>query len=311
MSLSKISPSATRIGWIGTGVMGLSMCGHLMTAGYEVHVHSRTEVKARPLLQRGARWKESPSEVAQNVHVLFTMLGFPGDVRQVYWGEKGIFAGLKPGTILVDMTTTEPTLAQDMAREAKALGCHAVDAPVSGGDVGARKATLSIMAGGDLHVVERLTPLLRLMGNNIAHLGPSGTGQHTKMSNQILIAGTMIGMCESLMYGYRAGLDLQEMIGIIGGGAAACWSLDHLAPRILGGDLSPGFLVDHFIKDMGIALREAEAMALPLPGLALVHQLYLSVRAHGHGRSGTQALMCALENLCGEKFPPSSLPASP
>ncbi len=310
-SLPEISPATTPVGWIGTGVMGLPMCEHLMNAGYEVHVHSRTRAKSQPLLQKGARWKESPMEVALGVRVLFTMLGFPGDVRQVYWGEKGVLAGLKPGMVLVDMTTTEPKLAQDMERAAKALNCHALDAPVSGGDVGAKEATLSIMVGGDVLTVETLTPLLQKMGRNIAHLGPAGRGQHAKMCNQILIAGTMIGMCESLMYGYRAGLDLQKMIEAIRGGAAGCWSLEKLAPRILRGDWSPGFCVDHFIKDMGIALREAEAMSLPLPGLALVHQLYLAVKASGHGRSGTQALMHALENLCGQRQPVSSLPSSP
>ncbi len=295
--------SGMRVGWIGTGVMGLSMCGHLLKAGCDIVVHSRTRERAEPLLERGARWGESPREVAGEVRVLFTMVGFPQEVREVYFGEKGIFAGVNRGTVLVDMTTTEPQLAREIAQEATARGCHALDAPVSGGDVGAREATLSIMVGGDSEGLSSVLPLLRMMGKNIVHLGPAGMGQHTKMCNQIVIAGTMIGVCESLIYAHRAGLDREAMLEAIRGGAARCWSLDHLAPRILQGDYRPGFFVDHFIKDMGIALKEAERMDLPLPGLALVHQLYVAVKANGHGKSGTQALMFALAKLCGEHLP--------
>lgn len=284
-----------RIGWIGTGVMGASMCGHVMKAASLTTVYNRTKSKAEPLLARGARWADSPKAVAAESDVTFTMVGFPGDVRQVYFGEQGVLAGARPGTVVVDMTTTEPRLAREIYTAAKGKGIFAVDAPVSGGDVGARQARLSIMIGGDPEAVDRIKPLLELMGKNIVHQGPPGAGQHAKMCNQIVIAGTMIGMCESLLYGYKAGLDLETMLESIRGGAAGCWSLENLAPRIIKRNFDPGFLVEHFIKDMSIALEEARRMNLSLPGLALVHQLYLAVQAQGHGKLGTHALMLALE----------------
>jgi len=291
----------TRIGWIGTGVMGLSMCGHIMESGYGVTVFNRTKQKALPLIEKGALWAESAGEAAQKSDIIFTMLGFPEDVRQVYFGKRGILEAARPGIILVDMTTTEPTLSVEIHQAAKALGGFAVDAPVSGGDVGARNAALSIMVGGDREVVEAIRPVLEIMGKNIVHQGPAGSGQHTKMCNQIVIAGTMIGMCESLLYGFRAGLDISAMLSSIQGGAAKCWCLDNLAPRILRRDFSPGFFVEHFIKDMGIALKESARMGLFLPGLALVHQLYVAVKALGHGKDGTQALMLALERMSADQ----------
>jgi 3-hydroxyisobutyrate dehydrogenase len=291
-----ISPK-TRIGWIGTGVMGLSMCGHIMERGYSTTVFNRTKERALPLIEKGAVWVDSSRETAEKSDVLFTMVGFPEDVREVYFGKGGILEAVRPGVIVVDMTTTEPALAEEIYQAANLRGAFAVDAPVSGGDVGARNATLSIMTGGDREVLDALQPILEAMGKNIVYQGPAGSGQHTKMCNQIVIAGTMIGVCESLIYGLKAGLDLPTMLSSIQGGAARCWALDNLAPRILRRDFAPGFFVDHFIKDMGIALKESARMGLSLPGLALVHQLYLAVKAQGHGKGGTQALMLALEQM--------------
>ena len=290
-------PVAIRIGWIGTGVMGSSMCGHLLTAGYRVTIHSRTRSKAQSLLDRGAQWAENPRAVAAESDVLFTMVGFPQDVRQVYFATDGILSGAGAGTILVDMTTTQPSLSRDIAAAASANDLSAIDAPVSGGDVGAKNAALSIMIGGDTKSVQAVMPLFELLGKKIGHEGGPGTGQQAKLCNQIVIAGTMVGVCESLLYGYKAGLDLNRMLDSIRGGAAACWTLDHFAPRILQRNFEPGFSVEHFVKDMGLALEEAKRMGLVLPGLTLVHQLYQTVQTLGHGRSGTHALMLALEAL--------------
>ncbi len=274
------------------------MCGHLLTAGYRVTVHSRTRSKAQPLLDRGAQWAEHPRTVAVESDVLFTMVGFPQDVRTVYFDETGILAGARAGMILIDMTTTQPSLSREIAAAASAKDLSAIDAPVSGGDVGAKHASLSIMIGGDTASVQAVLPLFELLGKKIVHQGGPGTGQQAKLCNQIVIAGTMVGVCESLLYGYKAGLDLTRMLDSIRGGAAACWTLDNLAPKILQRNFDPGFFVEHFIKDMGIALEESKRMGLVLPGLTLVHQLYQTVQTLGHGRSGTHALMLALEDLC-------------
>ncbi|HPD28457.1 MAG TPA: NAD(P)-dependent oxidoreductase [Phycisphaerae bacterium] len=294
-----MSSDQHRIGWIGTGVMGVSMCGHVMARAASITIHNRTRDKARPLLDRGAVWADTPRQVAEASDVVFTMVGFPRDVREVYMGKDGVLEGARPGTILIDMTTTEPSLAREIDAAARAKGLHAVDAPVSGGDVGAREARLSIMVGGEAEIVQRVRPLLETMGKTVVHQGPAGAGQHAKMCNQIQIAGTMIGMCESLIYARKAGLDVETMLKSISGGAAGCWSLENLAPRICKRNFDPGFFVDHFVKDMGIALEEAKRMNLPLPGLALAHQLYVAVQALGHGRKGTQALMLALEHIAG------------
>jgi 3-hydroxyisobutyrate dehydrogenase len=231
--------------------------------------------------------------------MIFTMVGFPQDVRIVYFGETGILAGARSGTVLIDMTTTDPTLSREIATHGMAKGLSAIDAPVSGGDIGARNAALSIMVGGDRGAVQAVMPLFELLGKKIVHQGGPGTGQQAKLCNQIVIAGTMIGVCESLLYGHKAGLDLNRMLDSIRGGAAACWTLDHLAPRILQRNFDPGFFVEHFVKDMGLALEESKRMGLVLPSLTLVHQLYHRVIDLGHGRSGTHALMLALEDLCG------------
>ena len=297
MSESLTLPAPLRLGWIGTGVMGAAMAGHLLAKGYALTAFSRTRSKAEDLLQRGARWADSPARVANASDVVFTMVGFPRDVSDVYLGEEGLVHQARPGMVFVDMTTAPPSLAVTVAEALKSRGAHFLDAPVSGGDVGARNASLSIMAGGEARIVEAVRPLFASVGQTIVHQGATGAGQHAKLCNQITIAGTMIGVCESLLYGYRAGLDLETMLQSIRGGAASCWTLDNLAPRILARDFAPGFFVEHFVKDMGLALEESRRMGLVLPGLALVHQLYLAVRAHGHGRSGTHALMVALEKL--------------
>lgn len=294
-----VAPGETKIGWVGTGVMGRWMCQHLMDSGYSATVYNRTKERTQPLLDAGAAWADSSREVAAASDVIFTIVGFPPDVRDVYLGENGILKGAKSGSIIVDMTTTEPSLAKEIYDQAGAQGIVSVDAPVSGGDVGAREARLSIMVGGDEDAVSSVMPLFEAMGKSIVHQGGAGAGQHTKMCNQIVVAGTMIGVCESLLYGHKAGLDLETMLSSISGGAAACWTLDNLAPRVLKRNFDPGFFVEHFIKDMGIALDESKKMGLSLPGLALVHQLYISVQAQGHGRLGTHALTLALEQMSG------------
>jgi len=299
MATMKISPEKTRIGWIGTGVMGASMCMHLVKAGYKTVVFNRTRKKAEGLIGAGAAWAKSPEDAASKSDVLFTIVGFPHDVREVYVGKDGIFEGLRKGSVVVDMTTTEPSLAVEIYSAAKKAGASAIDAPVSGGDIGAREGKLSIMAGGDRKTFDALAPLFGLMGKNIVYQGGPGSGQHTKMCNQIMAASLMIGMCETLLYAYKAGLDPEIMLMSVGRGAAACWMLDNLAPRVLRRDFSPGFYVEHFIKDMGIALGEAERMGLVLPGLSLVKQLYVAAKAQGHGRKGTQALLLALESISG------------
>jgi 3-hydroxyisobutyrate dehydrogenase len=290
----------TTIGWVGTGVMGASMVAHLHKAGYRCIIYTRTKVKAALLLEQGLEWADSPGQVAAQADVIFTIVGFPEDVREVYLNENGIVDSAKEGSILVDMTTTEPSLAAEIYQAAKGKGVQSIDAPVSGGDVGAKNAELSIMVGGDQEAVDDVMPLFKLMGKNIVYQGKAGSGQHTKMCNQITIAGTMIGVCESLLYGHKAGLDLTTMLSSISGGAAGCWTLNNLAPRIVNRNFDPGFYVEHFIKDMSIALKEGEAMGLSLPGLALVKQLYLAVQAQGHGKMGTHALSLALEKMCSE-----------
>lgn len=301
MAFGKAEAGKTRIGWIGTGVMGRWMCHHLMAKGYSAAVHTRSRDKAKPLLDAGAAWADSPKALAERSDVIFAIVGFPVDVREVFLGSHGALAGSKAGNVLVDMTTSEPSLAREIYEAAKAKGVGSVDAPVSGGDVGAKEARLSIMVGGEKDVVESVLPLLECMGKTIVHQGPAGAGQHTKMVNQILIATNMIGICEALLYGYKAGLDLKTVLQSVGGGAAASWSLNNLGPRIMDRNFEPGFFVEHFIKDMGIALDEARRMSLALPGLALANQLYVAVKAQGYGKKGTQALMLALEHLSGIK----------
>jgi len=291
------------IGWIGTGVMGAAMAAHLQRAGHELRVFNRTRTKAEPLLSSGATWCDSPAAVAAQSEIVFTIVGYPQDVEQVYLGRNGVLADSPSCRLVVDMTTSRPTLAERIAAAAEAKGVASLDAPVSGGDIGAQRGTLAIMVGGDRAAFETARPLLRLMGETIAFMGGPGAGQHTKMCNQILISGTIIGVCESLLYAAAVGLDEQGVIDIIGRGAAGSWSINNLGPRIVRGDYAPGFFVEHFVKDMEIALQEARRLDLSLPGLALVHQLYVAVKAQGHARSGTQALMLALRALNGRAAP--------
>ncbi len=291
------APDKTRIGWIGTGVMGSSMCGHLLDAGFAVTVYNRTRQRALPLLDRGAQWADGPKAVAEASDAVFTIVGYPADVREVVLGPDGVLAGCKPGSVVVDMTTSEPSLAEEIAARAAERGVHAVDAPVSGGDVGAREARLSIMIGGEPEAVDAVRPCFDRMGKTVVRQGGPGAGQHAKMVNQTLIASGMVGVCEALLYAHRAGLDLETVLQSVASGAAGSWSLSNLGPRIIANNFDPGFFVDHFIKDMGIALDEAKRMGLSMPGLALAHQLYLALQAQGHGRKGTHALQLALASL--------------
>jgi len=300
------TPGQTRVGWIGTGVMGRSMCGHVLKAGYQVTVFTRTRERAQALLEQGADWADSPRAVAEQSDIVLTIVGYPADVREVYLGANGLLAGSRADMVLVDLTTSEPSLAVALAERAAALGVAVLDAPVSGGDVGAREGRLSIMVGGAAPALAAVRPVLETFGKTIVHQGPPGAGQHTKMVNQIIIASTMIGVVEGLLYAQRAGLDPLRVLEAVGGGAAASFSLNVLGVRMVQRDFEPGFYVEHFIKDMGIALAEAERLRLSLPGLALAKQLYEAVRAQGFGRKGTQALLLALERLSSAAPPPGS-----
>jgi 3-hydroxyisobutyrate dehydrogenase len=286
-----------KIGWIGSGVMGNAMCGHLLAAGHQISLFNRTRSKAESLVAKGAQWCESPLAVARASDIVFSMVGFPVDVEQVLLSDQGVLTGAKPGMILVDMTTSSPDLARKIYTAAKELGVAALDAPVSGGDIGAREATLAIMVGGDKAIYEKILPLLQILGKNIAHMGAAGTGQHTKMCNQILIAGTMIGTVESLLYAHRMGMDQNAVIDVIGQGAASSWTINTLGRRIAKGDFNPGFFIKHYVKDMGIALDEAQRANLCLPGLALVHQFYLAAKALDFENLGTQALYRVLAQM--------------
>jgi 3-hydroxyisobutyrate dehydrogenase len=286
-----------KIGWIGTGVMGASMCGHLLTAGHHLTVYNRTRDKAQSLIEKGAVWADTPKAVAMQSDIIFTMVGFPDDVREVILGNEGILAGTTSNAVVVDMTTSSPDLARTVYAECAQKGVNALDAPVSGGDVGAREATLAIMVGGDALVFETVKPLFEIMGKTIALLGGAGAGQDTKMTNQILVAGTMIGVVESLLYAEKAGMNAHQVIDIIGQGAASSWSINNLGRRIADNDFNPGFYIKHFVKDMGIALDEARRMKLPLPGLALVHQFYVAAMAMGWENLGTQGLYQVLKAI--------------
>ncbi len=286
-----------RIGWIGTGVMGQSMCRHLLAAGHRLTVHNRSRNKALPLIEQGAVWADTPKEVARHNDIIFTMVGFPEDVQSVVLSKAGVLAGTNGGETLVDMTTSSPELAQSIYRECGKKAVNALDAPVSGGDVGARDATLAIMVGGDKVVFDTVLPLFEILGETISLMGSAGSGQHTKMTNQILIAGTMIGVVESLLYAQRTGMDPHAVIDVIGKGAAGSWSINNLGRRIADGDFNPGFFIKHFVKDMGIALEEARRLRLSLPGLAIVNQLYTAAMAMGWENLGTQGLYRVLQTM--------------
>ena len=285
------NPQLPRIGFIGLGIMGRSMAGHVLAAGHPLCVYNRSRDKADELVGRGARWCDSPGDVAAASDIVITMVGYPADVEQIYLGEGGIVERAAAGTLLVDMTTSSPSLARRIAEAARAKGCAALDAPVSGGDVGAREARLSIMVGGEPADLERARPVRERMGTSIVLQGGPGTGQHTKMCNQIVIASTIVGVTEGLAYARSAGLDPATVLQAIGGGAASGFQLNVLGPRIIAGDFAPGFFIEHFLKDLGIALGEAAQMGLELPGLALARGLYEQMAARGYGRDGTQALI--------------------
>ena len=287
----------TKIGGVGTGIMGAAMCGHIIAGGYHTSVYNRSKEKAIDLIYKGADWCDSPGEVAKSSDIIFTIVGFPKDVREVYFGDEGILKSLGTDKVVVDMTTTEPSLAVEIYDKAKEIGSYSVDAPVSGGDKGAKNAKLSIMVGGDKEIVDSIMPLLSLMGHQIVYEGGPGAGQHTKMCNQIVVASNMIGICESLLYCYKAGLDQDTMIKTVCAGAASSWLLENLAPSIAEGDFNPGFFVEHMIKDLGIAVSEAEKMNIKLPGLELARSLYEKTEELGHGRLGTQALYLALKEM--------------
>jgi 3-hydroxyisobutyrate dehydrogenase len=278
------------VGFIGIGIMGRHMAGHLLDAGYKLQVYNRTRRNAESLIGKGAVWHDSPSALAPHCDVIVTIVGYPADVEHVYLAADGLIAKAKPGSVLIDATTSSPSLAVRIAAEAAKKGVAALDAPVSGGDVGAREAKLAIMVGGDKGAFERVQPVLDRMGKNIALMGGAGAGQHTKMANQIAIASTMMGVCECLAYSKRAGLDPQAVLRLVGSGAASSFLLNNLGQRMVKGDYAAGFYVKHFIKDLGIALAEAEQMKLALPGLALAKQLYDKLSAQGHADDGTQAL---------------------
>ncbi len=293
------SRTSLTIGFIGVGVMGRSMAGHLLNAGHRLRLHTRTPSRAESLVTAGAVMVGSPAAAADGADAVISMVGTPADVEAVHLGAGGTLSASRPPRLLIEMTTSQPALAVRLHAEAARRGAAALDAPVSGGDVGAQNATLSIMVGGDLPAFASAIPLLELMGKTIVRQGGPGSGQHTKMVNQILIASTMIGVVEGLLYAAKAGLDPQSVLASVGGGAAGSWSVQNLAPRIVRGDFNPGFFVDHFVKDLSIALDEATRMGLDLPGLALAKQLYEFVQSGGYGRRGTQALYLALAARAG------------
>ncbi|MBY7142318.1 NAD(P)-dependent oxidoreductase [Virgibacillus sp. NKC19-3] len=280
-----------KIGFIGTGVMGKSMAVHLQNAGYPISVYTRTKEKAKDLLDNGASWKASIAELAQTTDVIITMVGYPSDVEEVYFGEGGILENAKAGTYIVDMTTSKPSLAIEIYKQAQKKNIHAMDAPVSGGDVGAKNGTLAIMAGGDQETFDSVLPLFDIIGENIIRQGGAGAGQHTKLANQITIASNMVGVCEAISYARKSGLDPSRVLDSIATGAASSFSLSKLAPRMLEGDYAPGFYVKHFIKDMTIALESAQEMGLSTPGLSLSLDLYKELAEQGENDSGTQALI--------------------
>ncbi|SER37550.1 3-hydroxyisobutyrate dehydrogenase [Gracilibacillus ureilyticus] len=279
------------IGFIGTGVMGSSMAQNLINHGYEVHVHTRTKEKADNLLNHGAIWEESIAQLAKKSEVIITIVGYPSDVEQVFLDTDGVIENARPGSFLIDMTTSDPLLAERIHQSAKERQLRALDAPVSGGDIGAKSGKLSIMVGGTNDDFQEMLPILKCMGENIIHQGPAGAGQHTKMANQITIASNMLGVSEALMYAKKAGLDPARVLESISSGAAGSWSLSNLAPRMIKKDYAPGFYIKHFIKDMKVALQSAKNMGLTTPGLELSLKLYEELAENGEEDSGTQALI--------------------
>lgn len=289
-----------RVGWIGTGVMGKSMAGHILRAGFPLTVYSRTRAKAEDLLAAGARWAESPLEVARQSDVVFSIVGYPADVKEVMLGQNGALAGLAEGGILCDMTTSSPDLARSIAAAASQKGCTALDAPVTGGDIGAREARLSIFVGGDAAAFERIRPCLSAMGTSLMHCGEAGKGQQAKLANQIAVAGVMFSVCESLLYAREAGLDVNQWLELVVPGAAGSTAMNTLGRRILKGDFAPGFFVDHFVKDLGLCLEECRRMGLVLPGTERAEECYRQLQAQGAGKLGTQSLISLFARMSGK-----------
>lgn len=285
-----VSKKETVIGFVGLGVMGSSMARNLINAGYSLVITTRTKEKATDLVEMGAKWENTTKNVAQAANVIITMVGYPTDVEEVYFGEEGIITNCSKNTYIIDMTTSTPTLSKKIYEEAKKIGVHALDAPVSGGDIGAREGKLAIMVGGDKQSFEAVLPIFEVLGTNIVYQGEAGSGQHTKMCNQIAIASNMIGVCEAIVYAEKAGLNPETVLQTIASGAAGSWSLSNLAPRILQENFAPGFYIKHFIKDMKIALEEAEYLGMEVPGLSLAKKMYEQLAEKGEANSGTQAL---------------------
>ena len=290
-----MNKESTKIGFIGTGVMGNPMASHILKEGYELYVYNRTSAKTQSLVASGAHACDSPGSVAEMCDIIFAIVGFPKDVENVFLGSNGIVEKAKPGSVIVDMTTSTPDLAKKIASVAIKKGLHSLDAPVSGGDVGAKSGMLSIMVGGKKEIFNRVLPLFELMGSNVVYQGSAGSGQHTKMANQIGIASSMLAMCESLTYAKAAGLDQKTVLKSISSGAAGSWSLTNLAPRILRDDYEPGFFVRHFIKDMQIAIDSSEAMGIPTPGLKVAKAKFDQIADQGLDNKGTQAVIKAYE----------------
>lgn len=288
-----VNPDSTEIGFVGVGIMGRHMAGHLQRAGYRLHVYNRTKSSADSLVAEGAVWHDTPGAVAANTDIIITMVGYPADVKEIYLGDDGIIAKARKGAYLIDMTTSEPSLAIRIAEAATAHGLHALDAPVSGGEGGARDAKLSIMVGGEQEDFDAVKPLFEIMGENIRLQGGPGAGQHTKMCNQIVVAGNMLATAEGLTYAMNSGLDPVKVLESIGTGAAQSFLLNALGPKMISGDFEPGFFVHHFIKDMGIALKEAEIMGIDLPALRTAESLYKKIASEGAREAGTQTLIKA------------------
>jgi 3-hydroxyisobutyrate dehydrogenase len=291
----QIEPEKTCVGFIGLGVMGKSMAGHILKAGYEVHVYTRTKASAEDLVSKGAVWEDSVKTLSQKCRVIITMVGYPSDVEQVYLGEGGILAHAEKGALVIDMTTSSPDLAVRIYEKARLSRIEALDAPVSGGDLGAKNATLSIMAGGDRAAFDKALPLFDVMGRNNVFQGKPGSGQHTKMANQIAIAAGMVAVCESIAYAKKAGLDPETVLKSIGAGAAASWSLNNLGPKMISGNMEPGFYIKHFIKDMKIAVESSRHFDFRTPGLDIALSLYEKLAQMGYADKGTQALFKLFE----------------
>lgn len=291
-----------RTGWIGTGVMGSAMAKHLLDADFPVTVYTRTRSKAQELVDAGAQWADTPKDVAQNSDIVFSIVGYPSDVEKVILGEEGVLKGLRKGGIICDMTTSSPELAAEIAMRATSVGCFSLDAPVTGGDVGAKNATLSIFAGGDENAFNRALPCLQVMGQKIMYAGAPGQGQQAKLANQIAVAGIMFSVCESLLYAQQAGLNVPEWLDLVAVGAAGSVAMNTLGRRILKDDFEPGFYVEHFVKDLGLCLAECRRMGIVLPGTTLADELYCMLQAQGHGKNGTQCLIECLAQMSGKKW---------